>query len=175
MKVQYIKKYPSKVFKKVKQEDGTYELEKISNPIFQRTSNEKKGVLFADVQDDKIIIGFSLCHSKHDIFDHVDPVYVEGKDGKINVIAKKAPGLGLEIAKDRADKWKEKHTYDVINKLDDYPPVNCPSVKIPQTIASYLPDFLIGCMKYYKDKPLVDWARNFVVEKVQSDQEEKAI
>lgn len=167
-KVQYIKKYPSKVRRMVKEEiDG--EIQRVSklitNPVFKRTFNKKIGVLFAEPCGDTIIIGFSLCHSKEDKFDCVKKVRAIDTGEKIIQIIQnaKTPGLGLNIATERAKKWKDASNYRVYDRPDiDWSAYS--GVTIPQTIACHLPEFLADCKAYYKNpgQVLVPWAENFL-------------
>jgi 5S rRNA maturation endonuclease (ribonuclease M5) len=150
-KVQYLKKYKSKIVKTMKKEvDGekVYVPIKITNPILKKKSNQKKGILFADSNEGQIIVGFSLCHSKEDKFD-----YIKKK--------KRLPGLGIKIAKERARKWAEIQGYKIKNFGTQIPP-DFSGVVIPKTIAEQLPEFLESCNKYYKEENLVPWASHFL-------------
>lgn len=150
-KIQYLKKYKSKIVKTMKKDvDGekVYVPIKITNPILKKKSNQKKGILFADTFEGKIIVGFSLCHSKQDKFD-----FIKKK--------KRVPGLGIKIAKERARKWAAANRYQVKN-FDSQVQPDFSGVIIPKTVAERLPEFLESCNKYYKEASLVPWAYQFL-------------
>ena len=153
-KVQYIRKYKRKVVRPVVvEEDGEKKkvLRKVTNPIFKKNANEKLGVMFADVYGDDILIGFSVCHSKLDKFDHVrETVIVIDKDGKETRVPalKRRPGFGVNVAKDRAEKWRG------VQHPNEIP--------IPQIVEKPLVEFLQKCERRYSGKNLVPWAKSFV-------------
>lgn len=120
---------------------------------------KKKGVLVATPQDDRLAIGFSMCHPT-DKFDYI-------KD-------RKECGFGLKLAKRRALKMIDSSEYIVQNSytkdnakelLDEdedetrlYFESDTKSVVIvPPTVMRELKDFIHRCRLYYKDKIFPRW------------------
>jgi hypothetical protein len=132
-----------------------------------RKKGKKKGVLWCGIDDsdpDSVMIGFTLCNS----IDRFD--YIEGKP---------VPGFGAEIAKKRADKWKN-HTEYFVQKsytqsqlyFDDdvdilmYKNPNPQEVvEVPPSIVDRLKTFIERCKRYYKDKDFPQWCENVIQNK----------
>ena len=126
---------------------------------------QKKGVLFCGIDplnDDAVIIGFSLC-SKLDDFD-----YVKGQH---------EPGFGLNLAKERAEKWSDYTGYFVQNswtedEIDDgedligfVNPDTKTVVEVPPSIIGPLKDFTKRCRRYFQDKEFPAWIENIELNK----------
>lgn len=100
----------------------------------------------------QVVVGFSVCHSQLDLFDHTN-------QGPI----KKVPGLGVNIAMSNAIKWKSKkfivppdQDYDNDAGLDDFNDY----LFIPSTMMKYesnLLFFIDRVKRYYKGKVLPAW------------------
>jgi hypothetical protein len=104
-----------------------------------KRSNRKAGVLVAGFVPElnKVVLGFTLCHSKLDKWDWI-------KTGKGK---EKVPGFGKDVATKRAIKWETK------GRLQN--------VVIPESILKELSVFVLRCKAYYKDKKqLSDWVLN---------------
>jgi hypothetical protein len=128
-----------------------------------RKKGKKKGVLWCGIDSDNedgVVVGFSLCHS----IDEFD--YVNGQ---------RKPGFGLEIAKDRADKWRFHSEYFVQKSYSEEEleiglqnggitlyinPNPSTIVEIPPSVIDRLAEFLVRCKKYYKDKEFPDWCES---------------
>ncbi len=131
---------------------------------------QKKGVLYCGINPENptsVMIGFSMC-SKMDQFD-----YVNGQH---------EPGFGLDLAKERADKWatftgyfvQNSWTEDQIEGGDDLigfvnPNTKC-VVEVPPSIIGPLKDFTKRCRRYFQDKEFPLW-----IEKVEQDDPEEII
>lgn len=131
------------------------------------TGRQKKGVLFCGVNpndENSVIMGFSMCN-KIDDFDYVNGQY--------------EPGFGLNLAKERAEKWssytgffvQNSWTEEEIEGPDDLvayvnPDTTC-IVEIPPSIFDKLQVFIQRCKRYYQDKNFPEW-----VKKVENDRPE---
>lgn len=117
---------------------------------FIRRSNQKVGVMIACIDPldpDKAIIGFSLCHSRYDEFDHINFGLVKQKD------------IGKKIAHRRAIKYAdyvEAVVYD--KKLEEN---FTETVYIPASVNEALVKFVYDSYKYYKDKEFPVWVENY--------------
>jgi hypothetical protein len=117
---------------------------------FIRRSNQKIGVMIACINPldpDKVIIGFSLCHSRYDEFDHINFGLVKKKN------------IGKKIAHRRAIKYEdyaEALVYDqkLEENLDG-------TVYIPASVDQALVKFVYDCYKYYKDKEFPVWVESY--------------
>jgi hypothetical protein len=116
---------------------------------------ERVGVMFADVLPNRwpneIIIGFSLCHTPIDQFDHIG-------DGGLDLFMRnyrQKKGLGRSIAFSRAVKWVEKTRANRISP-EYYAQI------IPASIRPDLKQFIQRAAKYYQDKELTEWAALFI-------------
>jgi hypothetical protein len=113
---------------------------------FEKTKGHKKGVFVASVNgDDKVIIGFSMCHPC-DRFDCIDFMNM------------RVPDLGIYYAMNMAEKYKDSHKFTV-SMIQDDPPKDV--VKIPQSMTKELGKFIVRCRKFFTDKQLPEWATNF--------------
>ena len=135
---------------------------------FIRRSKQKVGVMFACLDpldpDEKVIIGFSLCHSRYDEFDHINFGIVKQKD------------IGKKIAHRRAMKFRDCVEYYVYDKpLEEN--LN-ETVYIPATVNAALVKFIYDCYKYYKDKTFPLWIEGYfprdIAEKPEVTEDEKA-
>jgi len=109
-----------------------------------KRSKRKAGVLVAGFipELNKVVVGFTLCHSKLDKWD-----WVKTGKGKENV-----PGFGKDVATKRAVKW---------NSYGDQLIGRKRNVIIPESILKELSAFVLRCKAYYKDKKqLSDWVLN---------------
>lgn len=114
---------------------------------------KKAGVMFAAPIGDEIIIGYSLCHKNLDKFD-----YVKDQNG-----LKKIKGFGLNMSMMRAKKWKEFSTTFICSAPQPKDEERIPDcVYIPQSIAKDLRQFILRCSKYYKEKNMPQWAKNYI-------------
>lgn len=99
-------------------------------------TKQPKGVLVAGLtEDDRIAIGYSLCH-KTDRFDYIHKHI-------------KTKGLGKKLAKERAIKWASRKKYIE-------PP------KVPVSIKNDILKFIDRCTKFYKMKKFVPWVENYL-------------
>ena len=114
----------------------------------------KKGVLLAIPDEDKLAIGWSLCHSVEEKFD---------------------PNFGVMVARDRAlDWWDKKVCFKSKpkNEIEVYQQacqilatLNQPKKKkIPQSIIKQLAHFAYRMSRYYKDKKLPEWIELLMAE-----------
>ena len=118
---------------------------------FIRRSKQKVGVMFACLDpldpDEKVIIGFSLCHARYDEFDYINFGIVKQKD------------IGKKIAHRRAMKFRDCVEYYVYDKpLEEN--LN-ETVYIPATVNAALVKFIYDCYKYYKDKTFPLWIEEY--------------
>ena len=128
---------------------------------------QKKGVLYCGVsQDDPdcAIVGFSMC-SVMDQFDYVNGQYEQG--------------FGLELAKQRADKWSTFTGYFVQNSWTEEQlesdndlikfvnPNSKTVVEVPPSLIKTLTSFVQRCRRYFQDKKFPEW-----VERVENGDEE---
>lgn len=142
----------------------------------RRTKGIKRGVLISGIDENgNVIVGFSLCH-KLDKFDYIGGSQIEiKKDNKVvgykNIGGQHNPGFGVNLAIQRAKKWKDRVNTVVCGKGKGYF-VNqvrveqgrealSNSVFIPASIEKKLESFLISCERYYNDKKLPRWAYDF--------------
>jgi hypothetical protein len=123
-----------------------------------RHKGKKKGVLYCGIDPDEptgVVVGFSVCHPT-DRFD-----YVNGQ---------RTEGFGLEVAKNRAERWKFKVNYfvqmsfhedqlvdDNFSAFKFLNPDNETVVEIPPSVMVRLKPFIERCKKYYKDKIFPEW------------------
>jgi len=108
----------------------------------------KRGVMvsFAEARGPdgkgKVLIGFSLCHSKYDRYDFIKETRV--------------PHHGFKIALERATKWVDLEEFTIKG------PGSFPyQVGIPESIKKNLYKFITRATKYYRDKQLPIWAVMF--------------
>ena len=117
---------------------------------------ERVGVMFADVLPNRwpneIIIGFSLCHTPIDQFDHIGD---GGVDFYMMRNYRQKKGLGRSMAFNRAVKWVEK------TKAGRLSPEYYVQI-IPPSIRPDLKQFIQRAAKYYQDKELTEWAALFI-------------
>jgi hypothetical protein len=115
---------------------------------------ERVGVMYASVLPNRwaneIIIGYSLCHTPIDQFDHIG----DGPDLFTRDYRQKK-GLGRKIAFSRAVKWTEK------TKAGRLSPEYY-ALLIPPSIRPNLKQFIQRAVKYYQDKELTEWAVEFM-------------
>jgi len=125
----------------------------------KRGKGQLKGVMVAYVPpgDDVVRIGFSMCHPS-DQWDCIKGVC--------------APGLGKQIAADRADKWVIKNNYMTYKVLKQEmmeaalkgANLSTNDIKknviVPDTMFDSLCKFVQRCKQYYKDKRFPVWANN---------------
>ena len=117
---------------------------------FIRKSKQKVGVMLACIDPlnpEKVIIGFSLCHTRYDEFDHINFGMVKQKD------------IGKKIAHRRAIKYGdyvEALVYD--QKLAEN---LTGTVYVPASVNLALVKFVYDCYKYYKDKEFPVWVESF--------------
>jgi len=130
---------------------------------------QKKGVLYCGINPenpDAVMIGFSMCN-KLDEFD-----YVNGQH---------EPGFGLDLAKQRAEKWSEFTGYFVQNSWTENEieeedligfinPDTKTVVEVPPSIIGPLKKFLQRCKRYYQDKDFPVW-----IEKIESNDPEEIV
>lgn len=120
----------------------------------RKRNGVKKGALWCGIDMDNydsVIIGFSLCHSI-DKYDHIN--------------GKRQAGFGLDIARNRGDKWRFHRGYFIQvshfenkwERLTFENPDTRTIVEIPPSIFDRLRTFIIRCKKYYKDKTFPEWA-----------------
>ena len=124
-----------------------------------RKKGHKKGVLYCgldpDDRDKSVLVGFTLCHSI-DRFDYMSGI--------------RQSGFGLDIARQRAEKWKFHTDYfvqktytepDIFNEecaLYIYINPNLQEVvEVPPSVMVILKPFIERCRKYYKDKEFPVW------------------
>jgi len=111
---------------------------------------QKKGVMFSaidPIDNERVIVGFSLCHLNYDDFD------------AINFGVKKEKDFGKKVAYRRALKWRDDVEGLVYSeKLEEK---LLGTVYIPQTVHESLVKFIQGCYKYYKDKIFPVWVENY--------------
>jgi hypothetical protein len=111
---------------------------------------QKIGVMIACIDpldDSKVIIGFSLCHQRWDVFDHTDFGMFAEKD------------FGKVIAHRRAMKYRDKVEYYVYSeKLEEN---FKETVYIPYTVHESLVKFIYDSYKYYKDKDFPLWVEGY--------------
>lgn len=133
------------------------------------TGRQKKGVLYCGINPenpDAIIIGFSLCN-KMDDFD-----YVNGQH---------EPGFGLDLAKQRAEKWSNYTGYFVQNSWteDDIEhedliayvnPDTKTVVEVPPSIIRPLKSFIKRSKRYFQDKEVPTW-----IDKISNDDPESIL
>lgn len=111
---------------------------------------QKKGVMIAAIDpmdNERVIIGFSLCHLQFDDFD------------AINWGMKKEKDFGKKVAFRRALKWKDR--VEALVYSDKKEENLDTTVYIPQTVHESLAKFVQGCYKYYKDKIFPVWVENY--------------
>lgn len=107
----------------------------------------KVGVLCSVVNSEgKVCIGFSVCHNTKDRFD-----YIRG------IIHK--PGHGLNVAKERAERWGTREYYEPIPGMFDFDFVGV--VRVPPMIHKQLHEFINRCIRYYKGREIPKWAADF--------------
>lgn len=128
------------------------------------SKGEKRGVIvcMVDPEDnDSVIFGFSLCNPV-DRFDYIKGI--------------KEEGFGLELAKIRAEKWRDHIAYFIQHSFTDaiwttteeeiYEDCECDLIKnpnpkeiveIPPSIVLRLKTFIERCRRYYKDKNFPAW------------------
>jgi hypothetical protein len=131
---------------------------------------KKKGVLYCGVnadEPDHVMIGFSLCN-KMDEFD-----YVKGQH---------EPGFGLELARERAEKWfkylgffvqnswSEDEIEDGADLISYINPDTKTVVEVPPSIIGPLKDFIKRCRRYFQDKEFPTW-----VEMIEKDDPEEIL
>ena len=110
---------------------------------------QKIGVMIACIDpldENKVIVGFSLCH-RWDTFDHTDfGIYKEKDFGKL-------------IAHRRAMKNRDKVEYYVYseNLEENFKE----TVYIPYTVHEHLVKFIYDSYKYYKDKEFPLWVEGY--------------
>ena len=123
-----------------------------------RSKGKKRGVLYCGVDPydpDSVVVGFSLCNPI-DRFDYTKDV--------------RRPGLGLEIAKARGEKWKNHDNYFVQNSFTQeifldatvnliylINPDPEQIVEVPPSVVKQLRTFIGRCKKYYKNKDFPVW------------------
>lgn len=143
-----------------------------------RKHGKKKGVLWCGIDpdnEDGVLVGFSLCHAIDD-FDVISKGSNIDRYGNVKIITERVPGFGLNVARERGDKWRfhsaffvqNSHNEEELEAAEDYEipfelvsyenpdPANI--VEIPPSIIDRLRTFLIRCKKYYKDKTFPEWA-----------------
>jgi len=128
------------------------------------SKGEKRGVLICMVDpedNDSVIFGFSLCNPI-DRFDYIKGI--------------KEEGFGLELAKARAEKWRDHLEYFIQRSFteneiwttteevcEDFEcdllqnPNPRVIVEIPPSIVLRLKTFIERCRRYYKDKNFPAW------------------
>jgi hypothetical protein len=124
--------------KKIKNSDGSIKI----------TKGIKKGVLLAFVDpmdEESVCIGYSMCHP-NDKFD-----YQKGFRFK---------NLGLWHAVRRAEKYKTSSQW-IISMSSKDKQLSKEIVKVPHSLRKELKVFIDRCSKYYKNKTLPTWAKNF--------------
>lgn len=111
---------------------------------------QKIGVMIACIDpmdEDKAIIGFSLCHAQLDDFDFINWGFHEKKNH------------GKKIAHRRAIKWCDcVESFIYSKKLEEN---FRETVYIPQTVHESLANFVFNCYKYYRDKEFPTWVENY--------------
>lgn len=116
--------------------------------FIRKGKGQKVGVMIACVDPlnpKKVLIGFSLCHTKWDSFDHINFGMVEQKN------------IGKKIAHRRAMKYRDYQdavVYD--DSLGDQEGI----VYIPASVNIPLVKFMYDSYKYYKDKEFPLWVEN---------------
>lgn len=115
--------------------------------VRRRGKKVRKGVMVAcPVDDENIIIGYSMCHfSKNDTYDFFN---------------------GFDIALDRADKWwvmeNETRLKPIIENnvvVGHIPTDEYLAEQVPHSIRRSLAKFINRMQRYYKDKSLPKWSK----------------
>ena len=128
----------------------------------------KKGVMVCRIDPDDhdaVIFGFSVCNSV-DRFDYLNGI--------------KEEGFGLELARNRAEKWSDHIGYFVQNSFSEneiwdedhdlliYKNPNTQEiVEIPPSVIVRFRTFIQRCKRYYKDKDFPEW-----IEKIERNEPE---
>jgi hypothetical protein len=149
--------YFGEKFRKLPIEEREAILENIQVHPPQRT---KVATMFAATlknDPEQIVIGFSVCHSSLDIFDHTN----QG-------VIKKVPGIGVNIAMSNALKWQFKRfvfpaveprqNLESCVNFHDYLLIPSTMMKYGNTIA----DFIGRANRYYKGKILPEWCHHLL-------------
>ncbi len=125
---------------------------------------QKQGVMIAcidPIDNDKVIIGFSLCHlgEDYDKFDY------------LNCGLERKTDFGKMVAHRRAMKYATSGNAMIYGWPLD---VKAPgTVYIPQTVHENLEKFVLGAYKYYKDKEFPAWVLRIYPKPVEEKPEEK--
>lgn len=125
-----------------------------------RNRGKKKGVLYcgiSTIDSANVDVGFSVCNTI-DRFDYID--------------RKPCKGFGLDLAKQRAEKWSlfteffvqkswtEDRIMDETEELLLFKNPNTQQVvEIPPSVVAPLKRFIERCRKYYKDREFPEWVR----------------
>lgn len=131
-----------------------------------RKKGKKRGVMFCGVDSensDSVVFGFSLCNTSCDRYD-----YVKGE---------REPGFGLDVAKIRAEKWKnhigffvqKTYTQEEIRDTNRFSFFKNPNpkeiIEIPPSVYRQLVGFIQRCRRYYQDKDFPEWIENIELSK----------
>jgi hypothetical protein len=103
----------------------------------------KRGVMLSYAAEGKVLIGFSLCHSKFDRFDFIKEMRV--------------PHHGFKIALERATKWEDQERFIIKGTSGTI----SNHVVVPQSIQKNLHKFITRTIQYYRDKKIPSWALGF--------------
>ncbi len=98
----------------------------------RKQNGDKKGVMVAQIQGDKVMIGFSLCNSRD----------------RWNVVkGKREKNFGLEVALSRAEKYHSR---------------SFGSINIPNSLVEPLETFVFKLMVRHTGKEFPEWTKEFV-------------
>jgi hypothetical protein len=130
-------------------------------------NNPKRGIMLSYAEADsagvgKVLIGFSLCHSKYDRYDFIKETRV--------------PHHGFKIALERATTWVNKENFTIKGKPGSSLPPHY--VVIPESIRKKIHKFITRTTQYYPDKKMPIWAlafKDYMDHSDQSTKEEKGV
>jgi hypothetical protein len=103
----------------------------------------KRGVMLSYAAEGKVLIGFSLCHSKFDRYDFIKEMRV--------------PHHGFKIALERATTWVDKENFTIKGTPGSFPHY----VVVPESIRKKVHKFITRTTQYYSDKTMPIWALRF--------------
>lgn len=109
-------------------------------------NNPKRGIMLSYAAEGKVLIGFSLCHSKYDRYDFIKEMRV--------------PNHGFKIALERATTWVGKDDFTIKGALGRNFSYRG-SIIIPESIKKKVYKFITRTIQYYPDRVMPIWALRF--------------
>jgi hypothetical protein len=135
MLIEYIRKGSKKSTEKYTPKRGVM--------VSYAVSGAEEGSTAGSVEKGKVVIGFSLCHSKYDRYDFIKKMHV--------------PHHGFKIALERAETWEGLERFMIKGTPGSFPH----HVVIPESIRKRVHKFITRTTQYYQDKQIPRWALEF--------------